>query len=109
MLRPVLVSTLALSLALAGCTKSEAPAPGEPAKVANTGTTAEAAAPETAAVQPAAMSVREVGMPEQSILDLYLQLHQEPELSFKEAKTSAILASELETLGFEVTTGVGQQ
>lgn len=109
MLRPVLVSTLALSLALAGCSKSEAPAAGEPAKIASTGAAAssEAGSGETI-VQPAGMTVREVASPEQSILDLYLQLHQAPELSFKEGKTSSILASELESLGFEVTTGVGQ-
>ena len=105
MLRPALVSALALSLALAGCSKEEAAAPGTPTKIANT----EAAASEAAA-QPAEtlMSVREVGAPEQSIVDLYLQLHQAPELSFKEAKTSAILAQELQSLGFEVTTGIGQ-
>ncbi|KCZ83050.1 amidohydrolase [Hyphomonas adhaerens MHS-3] len=108
MLRPTLISTLALGLALAGCSKNEAPSAGEPAKGAVTSTEAAATASETAAVQPAAMSVREVGTPDQSILDLYLQLHQAPELSFKEAKTSSILASELESLGFEVTTGVGQ-
>lgn len=40
--------------------------------------------------------------------DLYLYLHRNPELSFKERKTSAILANEMESLGFEVTRGVGQ-
>lgn len=40
--------------------------------------------------------------------DLYLYLHRNPELSFKERKTSAILANEMESLGFEVTSGVGQ-
>ena len=108
MLRPALVSTLALGLALAGCSKSETPAAGTPAKAETASTTTESTASETTSVQPAAMSIREVGTPEQSILDLYLQLHQAPELSFKEAKTSSILASELEALGFEVTTGVGQ-
>jgi hippurate hydrolase len=41
------------------------------------------------------------------IVVLYKELHAEPELSFKEAKTSARLAKELKALGFEVTTGVG--
>ena len=38
---------------------------------------------------------------------LYEHLHAHPELSFQEAKSSAILAAELDSLGFEVTTGVG--
>jgi len=38
---------------------------------------------------------------------LYLDLHKNPELSMKEERTSARLASELKALGYEVTTGVG--
>src|SRR5512132_221891 len=38
---------------------------------------------------------------------LYLDLHQNPELSFHEDKTAAKLAERLRALGFEVTTGVG--
>jgi amidohydrolase len=38
---------------------------------------------------------------------LYLDLHRNPELSMKEDKTAARLASELKALGYEVTTGVG--
>jgi len=38
---------------------------------------------------------------------LYVDLHQNPELSFHEEKTAAKLADRLRTLGFEVTTGVG--
>ncbi|MEO7733870.1 MAG: amidohydrolase, partial [Kofleriaceae bacterium] len=38
---------------------------------------------------------------------LYLDLHKNPELSMKEDKTAARLASELKALGYEVTTGVG--
>ena len=41
------------------------------------------------------------------LLDLYKFLHANPELSFKEAKSSALLAAELEALGFNVTTGLG--
>ena len=109
MLRPALVSALALSLAVAGCNKGGTSAATEPAKIAATGgaSTAEAAS-SGATVQPAAMSVREVGKPEPSLVELYLKLHQAPELSFKEVKTSAILAQELQSIGFEVTTGVGQ-
>ena len=109
MLRTALVSTLALSLALAGCSKSEAPSGEGPTKLVETASTG--ASGEAPAVQPASATTasREVAAPEQSIVDLYLQLHKAPELSFKEAKTSAILAQELQSLGFEVTTGVGQQ
>jgi len=38
---------------------------------------------------------------------LYLELHKHPELSMKEDKTAARLATELKLLGYEVTTGVG--
>ncbi|MEQ1930168.1 MAG: amidohydrolase [Parvularculaceae bacterium] len=41
------------------------------------------------------------------IVALYKDLHTNPELSFKEARTSARLADELRKIGFEVTTGVG--
>src|SRR5262245_45829775 len=39
---------------------------------------------------------------------LYLDLHQNPELSFQEVKTSAKLADRLRALGYEVTTGLGK-
>jgi amidohydrolase len=42
------------------------------------------------------------------VLDLYKDLHRNPELSFQEVKTSARLADELRKAGFEVTTGVGK-
>jgi amidohydrolase len=38
---------------------------------------------------------------------LYIDLHKSPELSMKEEKTGARLATELKALGYEVTTGVG--
>ena len=38
---------------------------------------------------------------------LYLDLHQNPELSGQEAKTAAKLADRLRKLGYQVTTGVG--
>ncbi len=38
----------------------------------------------------------------------YIDLHQNPELSFHEEKTAAKLAERLRALGYEVTTGVGQ-
>jgi amidohydrolase len=39
---------------------------------------------------------------------LYDQLHRNPELSFMEVKTAALLAKELRAAGFEVTEGVGK-
>lgn len=44
---------------------------------------------------------------EQELRDLFLWLHQNPELSHMEHKTSQRLASELESLGYAVHTGVG--
>src|SRR5262245_34730080 len=38
---------------------------------------------------------------------LYIDLHQTPELSEHEEKTSAKIAARLKQLGYEVTTGVG--
>ena len=67
-------------------------------------------APETAEAQstaiaaPAATLEFDVGA---DILDLYQHLHANPELSFKEQQSSALLAAELDGLGFEVTKGVG--
>jgi amidohydrolase len=39
---------------------------------------------------------------------LYLDLHQHPELSFHEQQTAAKLATELRSLGYDVTTGIGR-
>lgn len=44
---------------------------------------------------------------EQELRDLFLWLHQNPELSHMEHKTSERLASELKSLGYDVHTGVG--
>jgi hippurate hydrolase len=43
----------------------------------------------------------------QSIVELYHQLHQSPELSMKEEKTAARMADELRAIGAKVTTGIG--
>jgi len=40
---------------------------------------------------------------------LYQHLHTNPELSFQESQTASHMASELEALGFEVTTGLGDE
>ena len=47
--------------------------------------------------------------PGTDLVELYTWLHANPELSFKESTSSAILASELESLGFTVTTGLGDE
>ena len=39
------------------------------------------------------------------ILDLYKHLHENPELSWQEYKTSDLLAEKMEALGFSVTKG----
>jgi len=43
------------------------------------------------------------------VFDLYKHFHQNPELSFKESESAARMAAELESLGFTVTTGVGDR
>jgi len=45
-------------------------------------------------------------MPE--LMELYRDLHANPELSFQEHRTAALLAARARALGFEVTEGVGQ-
>ena len=42
------------------------------------------------------------------LLTIYRDLHANPELSFQEKRSAAILAAEAKKLGFQVTTGVGQ-
>ncbi len=41
------------------------------------------------------------------VFDLYKHFHENPELSFKESESAARMASELEALGFSVSTGLG--
>lgn len=53
------------------------------------------------------MPVGPLRVADENLVALYKQLHETPELSFKEAQTSALLASELKTLGFTVTENVG--
>jgi amidohydrolase len=43
-----------------------------------------------------------------SLMTIYRDLHQTPELSFQEVKTAAKMAAEMKRLGFTVTTGVGK-
>ncbi len=44
-----------------------------------------------------------------TLRQIYEHLHKNPELSFQEKNTSAILAAEMKRLGFTVTTGVGDK
>jgi amidohydrolase len=44
-----------------------------------------------------------------TLRQLYEHLHRNPELSFQEKNTSAILAAEMKRLGFTVTTGLGDK
>ena len=43
------------------------------------------------------------------VFDLYRHFRENPELSFKESESAARMAAELEALGFDVTTGVGDK
>ncbi|WP_031556436.1 M20 metallopeptidase family protein [Parvularcula oceani] len=45
---------------------------------------------------------------EENLEALFIHFHENPELSFREFETAKRLASELEDLGYDVTTGVGQ-
>ena len=45
---------------------------------------------------------------EKRLLDLFLQLHQHPELGFQEVQTAALVAKELKGLGYETHTGIGK-
>jgi hippurate hydrolase len=42
------------------------------------------------------------------MVELYKDLHQNPELGFMELRTSGIVATELKALGYEVITGIGK-
>ncbi|MEL7548170.1 MAG: amidohydrolase, partial [Pseudomonadota bacterium] len=55
----------------------------------------------------AAVASAEKPGPGADLEDVYLWLHANPELSLKEVNSSALMAAELETLGFEVTTRLG--
>jgi amidohydrolase len=69
---------------------------------------AEGSAPDTAAIAAiAGMPEGPVRVADENLVALYRTLHESPELSFKEVSTSALLANELKTLGFVVTTGLG--
>ncbi|MEM7459463.1 MAG: amidohydrolase [Pseudomonadota bacterium] len=92
------IPALALTLGLAACS----PAQQTPE--------ASAPAPETnaASLTQAPLGVAtNLPSPGTDLIDLYTYFHMNPELSFKEINSSAIMANELESLGFNVSTGLG--
>ena len=69
---------------------------------------AQPAAPKDAAVAQRVALVEERIRPElENLVDLYKDLHQNPELSLKEERSAARMARELKAVGFEVTEKVG--
>jgi hippurate hydrolase len=74
--------------------------PGEPVKGKQTG-------------DPGAWKARvgaveaQIGKERPSLEKLYKHIHSNPELAFQEVNTAALMAKELKSLGFTVTTGVG--
>jgi hippurate hydrolase len=108
MFRPAALTALALVLAACGGPGSGT-APDTSADTTPAKTQAAATNPDGTSVAPAsAASTTPLPKADPALIEIYKRLHAAPELSFKEAKTSAILASELQSLGFNVTTGVGQ-
>jgi amidohydrolase len=65
-----------------------------------------ASVPQPAAAQPASTAPK-FSADGKTLRQLYEHLHANPELSFQEKNTSAILAAEMKRLGFKVTTGLG--
>lgn len=98
-MRNLLFAVSALAL-VAACGSETGAGPGGAAG------TAEGAATAAAASIPG-MPVGPLRVADENLVALYKQLHETPELSFKEAQTSALLASELKSLGFTVTENVG--
>lgn len=45
---------------------------------------------------------------EQRLTEIFLDLHQHPELGFQEVRTASIIAKEFQNLGYETHTGIGQ-
>lgn len=88
------ISLLAVSGILAACVQSD---PVPPASVETSAELIQA---------PISVST-DMPTPGTNLIDLYTYFHMNPELSFKEIKSSTIMANELESLGFAVTQGLG--
>lgn len=99
-LNPV-TSALALTVFAAACA---APSPSETRAETDTSTSNI----ETAELIQAPVEIT-ADMPTAgtNLTDLYTYFHMNPELSFKEMKSSTIMANELESLGFDVSTRLG--
>ena len=107
MFRYLLLSTCLV--ALAACGGSEPKGDDAAQTGAKSGPTELRPADETGTVAtPASASTVALRKADPALLEIYRNFHANPELSFKEAKSSAIIASELQSLGFTVTTGLGQ-
>ena len=64
--------------------------------------------PASAQSQPTQAELNQsIGRDMPSLMALYRDLHQHPELSMQETRSAGLLAAEARRLGFEVTTGVG--
>ncbi|MGL4667236.1 MAG: amidohydrolase, partial [Saezia sp.] len=60
---------------------------------------------------PAALSAKinaSIDTDKDRLVEMFKNIHQNPELGFMEVKTSAIIAEELTKLGFEVKTGIAK-
>ncbi|MEO1662908.1 MAG: amidohydrolase [Pseudomonadota bacterium] len=91
------LTPILLSGALFACS---APTGSESTPVDPPGVTAEL-------TQAAVQVATDLPAPGTGLIDLYTYFHRNPELSFKEINSSAIMANELEALGFTVATGLG--
>src|SRR6516162_7820827 len=63
------------------------------------------------AKEPAELATKMTALVEKDeprLLELFKHLHQNPELSFQETKTAALVVKELKDLGFEVHPGIGK-
>lgn len=95
------ISTLAIAGLISACS---------PAPEANSGAPANDAVEvnETATLTQAPVEISaDLPTAGTNLIELYTYFHRNPELSFKEINSSAIMANELESLGFQVTTRLG--
>lgn len=91
------MSVLAMTAGLAACTPAE--------KAIET--VESDATIESATLTQAPAVAADLPSPGTDLIELYTYFHRNPELSFKEINSSTIMANELESLGFDVATGLG--